>query len=468
MFNILSNKLKRQLHLLELLFEEETYRFQDIEKKLSCSAKTLRNDLTDINSYAKEIHIKMDRDVGVTVTIAPHVTEDYIYQTILKESIEFRFLEAILLTRYRSYLELCEELFISESTLRRIVKKINQVLKTHKLTIRGLIKIVGKKEAITQLMACLFQEKYTCLEEVFSPTICQKSRLFLIELGLRHQLQEKILQMDQKENNLLLFYIASTLNQLESMEEQKLSRVESENDKELWNIWCEEQIEQMICQPFIRRILQLDQLLIYEKMSRVRPMIDLAITYLELKYQILCNDRTEVIERVACDIISRQEFSHILYDRYRIFFQQFHSFIESIHVELQKYLIREKKDNEVDRDVLEKLVTWLVFHWPTVLKEREAGKQVKALLVINSLHHTDYIIGKLKLYLGDRYQFIKKDPMPLGGHSRLNNTYDCIISTVALGRTSDIPVFGISAMPKKREIHNLIRFHQENTSDFSL
>ncbi len=32
MFDILSNKLKRQLHLLELLFEKENYRFQDIEK----------------------------------------------------------------------------------------------------------------------------------------------------------------------------------------------------------------------------------------------------------------------------------------------------------------------------------------------------------------------------------------------------------------------------------------------------
>ena len=97
------------------------------------------------------------------------------------------------------------------------MKKINQVLKKHQLTIRGLIKIIGKKETITQLMACLFQEKYTCLEEVFSPTICKKSRWFLTELGMYHQLQKRILQLDQKENDLLLFYIASTLTQYESV-----------------------------------------------------------------------------------------------------------------------------------------------------------------------------------------------------------------------------------------------------------
>lgn len=465
---MLSNKLKRQLHLLELLFEKETYRFQDIEKKLSCSAKTLRNDLTDINSYAKEIHIKMDRDVGVTIMIAPHITEDYIYQTILKEAIEFRFLEAVVLNHYDSYLELCEELFISESTLRRIVKKINQVLKTHQLMIRGLIKIIGKKETITQLMACLFQEKYMRLEEVFSSTICQKSRLLLVEFVTLHHLQEKITKLDQKEKDLVLFYIASTLNQFERRKEQKLKKVESEKDNELWNIWRKEQLEQMIYQPFLRRILRLDQLIVCEKMSHVQPLIDLTITYLELKYQILCTDRTEVIERVASAIIIRQEYSYILYDRYRIFFQQFHFFVESIKVDLQKYLIREKKDNEVDSDMLEKLVTWLVFHWPAVLKEREVGKQVKALLVMNSSYHADYIVGKLKLYLGSRYQFIKNDSALLSDQSRLKNTYDCIISTVALGQTSDIPVFGISAMPKAREIHNLIRFHQKNACDFSL
>lgn len=466
MFDILSNKLKRQLHLLELLFEKENYRFQDIEKKLDCSAKTVRNDLNDIILYAKEIHIQMDRDVGVTVTIAPHITEDYIYRTILKESIEFRFLEAILLNHYGSYLELCEELFISESTLRRIVKKINQVLKKHQLTIRGLIKIIGKKETITQLMACLFQEKYTCLEEVFSPTICQKSRLFLTELGMYHQLQERILQLDQKENDLLLFYIASTLTQYEGVAEQE--REESGKDKVTWDNWYKEQIEQMIHHPFLRKILRLDQQMMHEKTSHIRAIIDLAITYLEIKYQILCTDRTDVIERVAYGSTGRQECSYILYDRYRIFFQQSHPFIKSIQVELEKYLIREEKADEVDSEMLEKLVTWLVFHWPAVIKEREVGKQVKALLVMDGIHHADYIVGKLKLYLGNRYRFIKNDLGCLSDQARLKNTYDCIISTVALSQSSDIPVFGISVMPRTREIHNLIRFHQQNVNDFSL
>ncbi|KAA9180273.1 hypothetical protein F6X86_03400 [Enterococcus durans] len=118
--------------------------------------------------------------------------------------------------------------------------------------------------------------------------------------------------------------------------------------------------------------------------------------------------------------------------------------------------------------MLEKLVTWLVFHWPAVIKEREVEKQVKALLVMDGIHHADYIVGKLNLYLGNRYRFIKNDPGGVSDQVRLKNTYDCIISTIALGQTSDIPVFGISVMPRAREIHNLIRFHQQNDNEFSL
>ena len=118
--------------------------------------------------------------------------------------------------------------------------------------------------------------------------------------------------------------------------------------------------------------------------------------------------------------------------------------------------------------MLEKIVTWLVFHWPAVIKEREVGKQVKALLVMDGIHHADYIVGKLKLYLGNRYRFIKNDLGCLSDQVRLKNTYDCIISTVALSQSSDIPVFGISVMPRTREIHTLIRFHQQNVNDFSL
>ncbi len=464
MLTILSNKLKRQLYLFELLFERETYRFQEIEKRLNCSSKTLRNDLNDLNSYAKEIMINMDRDSGVTVTIASHLTEDYIYRTILKESIEFRFLEAILLHPFTSYLELCEELFISESTLRRIVKKVNLALEKYQLKIRGLMKVDGKREAITQVMACLLQEKYTCLEEVFSQELCQRSRLFLVEFSSFHQIQEKMTQLDKKEKNLVSFYIASSLLQSDKRNERKVRQMNVEKNKDSSIVQYKTQIEQMIHHPFIRKILRLDQFSFDEKKgARVFSMIEHVIGYLEMKYQILCQNRTEVIEKIACALTDTDDCTYILHDRYRLFYQHFRLLIQSIHREVHHYFVKEKV--LFQDQVLEKIVTWLAFYWPAVLKERENKKRVKALLVVGTTQYTEYIIDKLRLYLGDRYQFIKNDSIKWTEKCMIESSYDCIISTMTLSHFFNIPVFGISVMPKTREIHNLIKFHQQKLKE---
>ena len=80
-----------------------------------------------------------------------------------------------------------EELFISESTTDS--EEINQVPKTSVDYAWRLIKIIGKKETITQLMTVYFKEIYFSLEVFRQPFA--KNRLFLTELGMYHQLQGK-------------------------------------------------------------------------------------------------------------------------------------------------------------------------------------------------------------------------------------------------------------------------------------
>ncbi len=122
-------KLQRQLNLLEILFEEERCRLSQLEKRLASSGKTLRNDFIEINTYSSDIQIVTDRDAGVTAIFSPAFTKDHIYQIVISQSTEYKYLETILLHPKENYLELAEYLFISESTLRRIVKKTQSKLK---------------------------------------------------------------------------------------------------------------------------------------------------------------------------------------------------------------------------------------------------------------------------------------------------------------------------------------------------
>lgn len=168
MLNLLSKKLQRQLNLLEILFEEERCRLSQLEKRLASSGKTLRNDFIEINTYSSDIQIVTDRDAGVTAIFSPAFTKDHIYQIVISQSTEYKYLETILLHPKENYLELAEYLFISESTLRRIVKKTQSKLKKYDLRIKGLTRIVGEGQVIDGLTARLLMEKYPSPASIFN------------------------------------------------------------------------------------------------------------------------------------------------------------------------------------------------------------------------------------------------------------------------------------------------------------
>ena len=124
MLNLLSKKLQRQLNLLEILFEEERCRLSQLEKRLASSGKHCGNDFIEINTYSSDIQIVTDRDAVLDSYIFTCLhKKDHIYQIVISQSTEYKYLETILLHPKEWYLELAEYLFISESTFIRIVKK---------------------------------------------------------------------------------------------------------------------------------------------------------------------------------------------------------------------------------------------------------------------------------------------------------------------------------------------------------
>ncbi|MEY8446175.1 helix-turn-helix domain-containing protein [Enterococcus ratti] len=476
MLDILSKKMKRQLLLLELLFEGETYRFQDLEHRLNCSSKTLRNDLMDIDSYAKEIKIHTDRENGIFAEIAPHVTEEYIYRIIMNEAIEYHFLESIVLNKYTNYLELAEKLFISESTLRRMVNRINFALKPYHLRIRGLIRLTGEKQMIEKLTIHLLLEKHVCLEEAFNKEICQKSRWLLSEYIRKNSFQEVTTALDHRKHKQLLFFIATKLYQLENeklfkeKEHKKTLSVESnekinfssnkideENEKYLVNFLFE--------QPFIRSILK------PEKNNRQKKswLIEIAcvlIDYLETKYQMVCEDRQEVLYKVMNDNDYMEKLSFILYDKHHQFLKQILPEIEVIQMGLKKELKNKHLENLVKRmkndEFIRKLIALVLVCWPALLKKIEMSKQVRALIVTNSKEYANYIVENLELYLGGRYRFVVTHTPLVTEQMIHKEKYDCIVSNTMLTSQFNIPTFGISIYPKTREIQNLIFFYQQS------
>ena len=482
MLNILSKKMKRQLLLLELLFEGETYRFQDLDSQLKCSSKTLRNDLMDIDSYAKEINIHTDRENGIFAEIAPHVTEEYIYRIIMNESIEYQFLEAIVLNKYTNYLEVTEQLFISESTLRRMVKRINLSLEQYHLRIRGLIRLTGNTQLIEKLTIQLLLEEYVCLEEAFNEEICQKSRQLYLKYITNNQLQDIIRKLEHRKHNQLLFYIAMKIYQVKNekqfieKEQNNLLCLES-NEKQNTSLWLsleedQDLIKYIFEQPFVCSLLDIqnnsDD---YQQKPYLTKMVGILLDYLEIKYQIKCEERQEICYKIINDGDYMENLSFILYDKHHQFLKQILPEIESIQVGLKNYLINKDqkellkymKNDEFTR----KLVALLLVYWHDLLKKIETSKQIRALIVTNSEQYASYIIAKLELYLGGRYRFVASKTPVVTDQMLHKENYDCIVSNTMLNRQFNIPIFGISIYPKSREIQNLIFFYQQTRTEIT-
>lgn len=167
--NILNNNLLRHLNFLEILYKEDNWiPIGNIAKILQCSEKILRNDIKLINEEFIPFQIETSLK-GIKLTYPINYSSEYIYQKILYLSPEFAFIEHVFFEENHNVEAIAEELFISTSTLRRIISKINNTLNHLGITITtNPCKITGDEGSIRCFIIQLFYEKYGVTNVPFS------------------------------------------------------------------------------------------------------------------------------------------------------------------------------------------------------------------------------------------------------------------------------------------------------------
>jgi hypothetical protein len=468
---LLSKKLQRQLRLLEILFEGKKYRFGDLEVMLDCSSKTLRTDLAEINTYAKGIEILMERESGVSAAISSHITEDYIYRIIMEESLEFRYLEAILLKNYEDYFTLAEGLFVSESTLRRIAAKVRTLLKDYHLTIQGLIKLSGDDQLITELTIQFLSEKYHYFENAFPIHFCQWIEKLVQDFLSENKLEEQAAALDSKEQQMLHFLVASRLLQIEK-------GMLSNQKKAKQNFQFKKILEKKLHLPITDKLLNKELLdyifdptmiypvlgskesnLSFSSSSKIVENIDSFIRKLERKYQLINEDRAKTRQKIIYRLNCQEIPSYLLYDKNQSILKYVQPELEAMKVNLKNHL--KQADMKVADSFIQSCVSEIILNWPALLKKIEKSRRIKALVVTNDNgNYAKYMIKKLEHHLGNRYHFAANTTPSLTKEMLHKEKFDCIISNITLATTFSIPIFGISVFPNAREIYNLFEFYQ--------
>lgn len=166
--NLLSKQDKRYLIILESLFLKESTTINDLMMITNSSRKTIRDDLQSINSFISPMFIKTSLD-GCHLDYPLNIGIDYIYSCILKNSLEYTFVEMIFFEKKKGIEEYAEALYLSPSTVRRMINKINKQTKKYDFRISTTkLQLIGNESHIYNTIIQFFKEKYIHQDYPFS------------------------------------------------------------------------------------------------------------------------------------------------------------------------------------------------------------------------------------------------------------------------------------------------------------
>lgn len=163
--HLFSNQQVRNLNLARLLNQKDHQcDYSEICHHLDCSFLTMQSEIAHLASFP---------EVQSLPYIEPHLTVSYhhefgprkLYQSILLESPSLRLIEVLFFQSFPALDDLAEELFISLSTLKRLIKRTNLYLQLGfdcMVGVMGIrnISIIGEEEKIRLLYSKYFSEAY--------------------------------------------------------------------------------------------------------------------------------------------------------------------------------------------------------------------------------------------------------------------------------------------------------------------
>lgn len=165
MRHLLNQTENRQLLLAEILQDKDDWiTLSELSKILDCSVRVLKDDLAHFKNNFTELAIETSNN-GIRLNKINNTGLKSFYQHILHHSTAYNLLEIIFLEEHISVVDLIERLYVSSSTIYRLIDQINEVLEERNFKIEtNPCRIVGSESDIRYFFYNFFHEKYSGLE----------------------------------------------------------------------------------------------------------------------------------------------------------------------------------------------------------------------------------------------------------------------------------------------------------------
>lgn len=182
MKTLLSITTQRHLALLEILYyNKEWLPIKHLSEQLNCSESIIRRDIELTNVHYKPFKIVNNKKRGIILDIPAQMTIEYIYEIILATSTEFALVEALFFQPKMTAQALSEELFISQSTLARMIARCNKYLRSWHIHLSTApYEIVGNELQIRNFFTHFFKEKYSLTDAPINIELIESLHQLLI------------------------------------------------------------------------------------------------------------------------------------------------------------------------------------------------------------------------------------------------------------------------------------------------
>lgn len=209
MKQLLNKNARRQLNLLECLYRKDSWvAIHKMAAELECTEKTLRHDISYINEVFQPFEIETSKRKGLRLVYPPNYSFDFIFRTVLASSLEFQMLECIFLNEQYSVDDLAELLFVSPSTLRRLITKVNQRLSGMDIQITiNPCRMIGNEAHIRILLIQFFSKKHLYGDYPFSSEEQEFVRQLLAEFTAENEIDSSFFHQKFLEITILLCLI---------------------------------------------------------------------------------------------------------------------------------------------------------------------------------------------------------------------------------------------------------------------
>lgn len=162
MKHVFTKSMERQLSLVELIRGSEEQTVKELGTVFQVDTKTVLNDIKEINKIIYPLGVVRSKELKYYLEIPGNYSFDFCYISFLRASQEFQLLEMIIKNESYTQEDLIQELFISLSSLRRMIKNLNQNLVTEGFQIESKpYRIRGDEKKISNFFVHYFKEKYT-------------------------------------------------------------------------------------------------------------------------------------------------------------------------------------------------------------------------------------------------------------------------------------------------------------------